>query len=301
MGDDSTIVLTDIKSALASAETEASSKPAALLVVGGDLNGTIFDISENEITAGRNPDNQIPLEFNGISRYHFKVSESPEGHTLEDSGSKNGTFLNNKKIAGVVNLSKGDIIKIGSIALKYLPKGDPERLTYDKLQLEANTDQHTGCFNKTYFNNAINLEVKKSKITGSPLSLIIFDLDHFKNLNDNFGHDAGDFVLKEMAHVIRENGARDNDIFARYGGEEFVILLPKTNLKQAFEIAERLRKLIEDHQFIYEGKELPVTASVGVADYRQGVNTGTDLFKRADESVYKSKEGGRNQVSFYRA
>ncbi len=298
--DDTTIVLTDIRAALQASEKEAQEKSAALLVVGGDLNGTIFDLLEKVIGIGRNADNQIALEFNGISRYHFKLHASGETHVLEDCGSKNGTYLNNKKVESLTPLAKGDIIKVGSIALKYLPKGDPERLTYDKLNLEANTDKHTGCFNKTYFNNKITLEVNKSKVTGDPLSLVIFDLDHFKKLNDNFGHDAGDFVLKEMAQLIRSGGIRENDVFARYGGEEFVILLPKTNLKQSFEIAERLRKLVENHQFIYDGKRLPVTASIGVADYRQGVNTGTDLFKRADEAVYKSKEGGRNQVNFYR-
>lgn len=298
--EDSTILITDIRAALASAEKEAGEKPAALLVVGGDLNGTIFDLAE-VTTAGRNPDNTIPLEFNGISRYHFKISAGGEGqHVIEDTGSKNGTFVNNKKIEGQVALNKGDMVKLGAIAMKYLPKGDPERLTYDKLQLEANTDRHTGCYNKAYFNNAIDLEVKKSKLTGTPLSLIIFDLDHFKKLNDNFGHDAGDFVLKDGAEIIRKNGVRENDIFARYGGEEFVILLPKTNLKQAFEIAERLRRLLEQHDFIYDGNKLPVSASIGVADYRPGVATGTDLFKRADSAVYKAKEGGRNQVQFYR-
>lgn len=298
--DDTTIVLTDIRAALQASEKEAQQKPAALLVVGGDLNGTIFDLTEKITGIGRNADNQIPMEFNGISRYHFKLHASSETHILEDCGSKNGTYLNNKKVEALTPLAKGDIIKVGSVALKYLPKGDPERLTYDKLNLEANTDKHTGCYNKTYFNNKITLEVNKSKVTGDPLSLVIFDLDHFKKLNDNFGHDAGDFVLKEMAQIIRSGGIRENDTFARYGGEEFVILLPKTNLKQSFEIAERLRKLIENHQFIYDGKRLPVTASIGVADYRQGVNSGTDLFKRADEAVYKSKEGGRNQVNFYR-
>ena len=301
MSDDSTVVLTDIKAALATAEKEAEQKPAALLVVGGDLNGTLFDLNQPEISCGRNADNTIPLEFNGISRYHFKLVESGKDWTVQDSGSKNGTFLNNKKIEGEILLSKGDMIKLGSMALKFLPKGDPERLTYDKLSLEANTDGHTGCFNKTYYNNKSELEVKKSKVTGDPLSLIVFDLDHFKNLNDNFGHDAGDFVLKELAELIRNNGVRDLDTFARYGGEEFVILLPKTNLKQSFEIAERLRKLVEEHDFNYEGKILPVTASIGVSDYRQGVVTGIDLFKRADQAVYKSKEGGRNQVNFYRA
>ena len=301
MSDDSTVVLTDIKAALASAEKEAEQKPAALLVVGGDLNGTLFDLVQAEVSCGRNADNSIPLEFNGISRYHFKLVDNGGEWSVQDSGSKNGTFLNNKKIEGSILLNKGDMIKLGSMALKFLPKGDPERLTYDKLSLEANTDGHTGCFNKTYFNNKSELEVKKSKVTGDPLSLIVFDLDHFKNLNDNYGHDAGDFVLKELAELIRNNGVRDLDTFARYGGEEFVILLPKTNLKQSFEIAERLRKLVEQHDFNYEGKTLPVTASIGVSDYRQGVTNGTDLFKRADEAVYKSKEGGRNQVNFYRA
>ncbi|MCP4912590.1 MAG: GGDEF domain-containing protein [Oligoflexia bacterium] len=301
MGDDATVVLTDIKAALASAEKEAEKKPAALLVVGGDLNGTIFDLKGEEVGAGRNADNAIPLDFNGISRYHFKITcISDEEHMVEDAGSKNGTFVNNKKIEGKLLLNKGDMVKIGSIALKYLPKGDPERLTYDKLQHEANTDSHTGCYNKGYFNNALDLEVKKSKITGNPLSLVVFDLDHFKKLNDNYGHDAGDYVLKVVAELIRSHGVRENDIFARYGGEEFVILLPKTNLKQSFEISERLRKLLETHDFIYDNQKLPVTASIGVADYRQGVTTGTELFKRADEAVYKSKEGGRNQVNFFR-
>jgi diguanylate cyclase (GGDEF)-like protein len=299
MSNESTILITDIKAALAAAEKEADAKPACLLVVGGDLNGTIFNLPTGETTAGRLADNNIALEFEGISRKHIKIVVA-ENVVLSDMNSSNGTYLNNTKITGPQELKKGDMIKIGSIALKFLPKGDPERLAYDQLHLQANTDGLTKCFNKTYFNTNCELEVKKSKITGSPLTLIIFDLDHFKKLNDNFGHDAGDFVLKEMANLIRTGGVRDGDIFARYGGEEFVVLLPKTNLKQGFEIAERLRKLVETHEFIYDKKRLPVTASIGVADYRAGVNNGTDLFKRADSAVYKSKEGGRNQVNFFR-
>lgn len=302
MSDDTnaTLVITDIKSALAAAEREAADKPACFLVVGGDLNGTIFDLIDGQNVVGRNPDCEISLDFGGISRKHFVVNLNGTNAEIKDLGSSNGTFVNNSKIAKNIILNKGDMVKIGTIALKYLPKGDTERLTYDKLHEEANTDGLTKCYNKTYFNNALDVEVKKSKVTGSPLSLIIFDLDHFKKLNDNYGHDAGDYVLKELAKVLRSGGIRQGDVFARYGGEEFVVLLPKTNLKQAFEIAERLRKLVEQYQFIYEGQRLPVTASIGVADYRQGVNTGTDLFKRADDAVYKSKDGGRNQVNFYR-
>ncbi len=299
--DNATLVITDIKAALAAADKEAESKPACFLVVGGDLNGTLFDLLDGDNIVGRNADCTIPLDFQGISRQHFKVVVNGDTSNVQDMGSSNGTFLNNQKIEGSPELQKGDMVKIGSIALKYLPVGDTERLTYDKLHQEANTDGLTQCYNKMYFNNMLDLEVKKSKVTGAPLSLIIFDLDHFKHLNDNYGHDAGDYVLKEMAKLLRDNGIRSGDTFARYGGEEFVVLLPKTNLKQAFEIAERLRRLVEDHHFVYEDKRLPVLASIGVADYRQGVNTGTDLFKRADSAVYKSKEGGRNQVNFYRA
>ncbi|MBG59655.1 MAG: GGDEF domain-containing protein [Halobacteriovoraceae bacterium] len=299
--DNATLVITDIDAALSASDKEAENRPACFLVVGGELNGTIFDLNDGETIVGRNPDCAIPLDFNGVSRKHFKVIINAGSSTLQDLGSSNGTYLNNSKIEGAVELSKGDTVKLGSIALKYLPKGDTERLTYDKLQREANTDGLTGCYNKTYFNNKLDLEVKKSKLTGSPLSLIIFDLDHFKHLNDNYGHDAGDYVLKEKAQLLRDNGIRKQDVFARYGGEEFVVLLPNTNLKQAFEIAERLRKLVESHEFIYDGQRLPVTASIGVADYRQGVNTGTDLFKRADSAVYKSKEGGRNQVNFFKS
>ncbi len=299
--DNATMVITNIQEALKTTDNEAAEKPACLLVVGGDLNGTIFDLADGETIVGRNADCNIPLDFQGISRKHFKVVLNNNEATLKDIGSSNGTFKNNEKIPGEASLSRGDIIKIGSMALKYLPKGDTERLTYDKLHQEANTDGLTQCYNKTYFNNKLDLEVKKSKVTGDPLSLIIFDLDHFKNLNDNYGHDAGDYVLKEKAQLLRDNGIRKDDTFARYGGEEFVVLLPKTNLKQAFEIAERLRKLVEKHEFMYDGQRLPVAASIGVADYRQGVNEGVDLFKRADSAVYKSKENGRNQVNFYKA
>ncbi len=300
--DNATVVITDIQAALKSADNEAAGKPACFIVVGGELNGTVFDLPQGVHNVGRSPDNEIPLDYDGISRRHFQVDVSENNEVkVTDLGSSNGTYVGNEKVMLPRDLRKGEVVKIGSISLKFLPLGDPDRLTYDKLHLDANTDGLTQIYNKMYFNRALDHQVKKSRVTGKPLTLVIFDLDHFKKLNDNYGHDAGDYVLKTMATVLKENGIRENDIFARYGGEEFVVLLPETNLKQGFEIAERLRKLVEGHQFIYDGKRLPVSASIGIADYRQGVNTGTDLFRRADEAVYKSKEGGRNQVNFYKA
>ncbi|MBP9674127.1 MAG: GGDEF domain-containing protein [Bacteriovoracaceae bacterium] len=298
--EDSTILIQDIEGALTSSEKEARNKNAGLLVMGGELNGTIFDLPAGITTLGRGTDNNITLEFKGISRKHMKISMQNNQAILEDCESRNGTFLNNLKLESPTLLKKSDIIKIGSLAFKYIPAGDPERLTYERLRHEANSDGLTQCFNKTFFNSALEVEVKKCKATGLPLSLILLDLDHFKSLNDTHGHDAGDFALKELANLIRSSGLRETDIFARYGGEEFVILLPKTNLKQSFEIAERLRNIVEKHPFIYDGQTLKVTCSLGIADYRKGVDNGTDLFKRADQAVYLSKNNGRNQVTFYK-
>jgi len=299
--DSSTQIITDIHAALASADKEAEMLPAALLIIGGDLNGSLYDLDENrEYNLGRSINNEISLEYDGISRVHCKVIINEDTAILMDAGSKNGTFLNNNRIESSVTLKKGDVIKIGKIAFKYLPKGDTERLTYDKLQKEANIDKWTGAYNKTYFNKALEQEVKKSKISGEPLSLIMLDLDFFKRVNDDYGHDAGDYVLKAMADIVLKSAIRGNDVFARYGGEEFCILLPGTNLKQSFAIAERLRIQIQDFKFIYDGQELPVTASIGVSDYRQGVNSPQDLFKRADKAVYTAKDNGRNQVRYYR-
>jgi diguanylate cyclase (GGDEF)-like protein len=299
--DSSTRVITNIKEALAASDKEAEKLPPALLGVGGKFNGHLFSLEEDKsYIIGRGLTNEIVLEVEDISRKHCEVEVGENNVVLKDLESKNGTFLNNDRVNTPVTLRKGDIIKIGQHAFKFLPRGDTERLSYDKLQKDANIDKWTGAYNKAYFNRALGHEFKKSKLEGSPLSLIILDLDHFKKVNDDYGHDAGDYVLKTLADIILKSSIRKNDVFARYGGEEFVILLPGINLKISYNIAERLRIQIENFNFMYEGKKLEVTASIGISDYRMGVKSGGDLFKRADKAVYKAKKNGRNQVCFFK-
>ncbi len=300
MEDDSTVFIQDIESALKSTEQRPSKKPAVLLVDGGEYGGNLFDLIDKNISVGRGPDNTIVLEIQGVSRCHFKLSLKSEGWALEDANSRNGTYLNNNKVEKPVILKKGDIIKISNLALKFLPQGDPERLNYDKLQSKANRDLHTGCYNKTYFNNALDLHFKRAKAAGIPISLILLDLDHFKKINDDYGHDAGDYVLKRVAEVIQKDIVRPNDIFARYGGEEFVILLLNMESTKSLEIAENLRQTLEALDFLYGKQKFTVTASIGVADYKKEISTSTDLFKRADNAVYKAKSKGRNNVQLYK-
>ena len=298
MGGETTI-FQDMKHVLQETAKKLEEKPASLLVVGGEHGGKLFDLIGDNISIGRNPDNTIFLEAKGVSRYHTKIIFQKNEWMLEDANSRNGTYLNDKKIQGAFTLKKEDIIKIGDMAFKYIPPGDPERLSYEKLQWKANRDQHTGCYNKSYFNNAIDLNIKKTKFLKHPLSLMIIDLDHFKKLNDNYGHDAGDYVLKEMAQFVQEKIVRPNDLFARYGGEEFVLLLPNTPLAQAKDMAEKMRKGLEAHNFFYEDKKLTVTASIGLASLAQEDQSGKGLFKKADNAVYKAKSLGRNNVQVF--
>lgn len=294
--DDSTILIENAGETLAALRQEVGERPAALIVVGGALGGTVHDLEKEETSVGRSADNSIVLDVDGVSRHHFRIIQREEGPFLEDNGSKNGTFLNNGRLSAPAPLSKGDVVKVGNVTLKYIPKNDPERLAYDRLRWEAERDRHTECYNKVFFNGVLEDRARKAKLLGSPLSLVLIDLDHFKGVNDTHGHDAGDFVLKEVARVVREGGVRGDDVFARYGGEEFVILLPGTPLKQALGVAERLRRLVEGHVFAYEDKELRITASLGVAQHDRDMATGTDLFKKADAAVYRAKENGRNNV-----
>ena len=299
MSDDSTVFV-DAKSIFKSTEQELDGKPAALVILRGKDGGKLFDLIDKNVSVGRNPDNTITLESESVSRYHFKLSLENQEWTLQDANSINGTYVNNEKIKGATALKKGDTIKVGNVAIKYIPQGDPERLSYDKLQWEANRDLHTGCYNKTYFTKALDLQFKKAKVSEIFLSLIVFDIDHFKKINDTYGHDAGDYVLKEITETIQKQSVRPSDIFARYGGEEFVILLLKTEFTKALEIAEDIRKGLEAHNFIYEDRKFTVTASFGVADYKKDVPTSADLFKRADSALYKAKSEGRNNVQFYK-
>ena len=265
--DNTTIGITDINRILQNPEDEARCKPAALLVVGGALNGHIFDLRERCVEVGRSIENAICIDQGELSRFHFRLIESSPTHRLEDCGSTNGTYLNNQRLTAPALLAAGDLIKAGLLALKYLPRGGPERLAFDQLSLSANTDRHTGCYNKSYFNHHLAQETERSRLRGTPLALIVLDLDNFKAVNDHYGHDAGDYVLQGMAAITRRQGLRAGDLFARYGGEEFVILLPGTPLRPALKLANRLRVLLEKAVFNYHGQVIPVTMSAGVAEY----------------------------------
>ncbi len=169
----------------------------------------------------------------------------------------------------------------------------------DKLLELSNTDSLTGLGNRRRFFDAARSEIHRSLRYYNPLSLILADLDAFKSVNDRYGHKAGDFVLHECAHLMQAT-LRDSDIICRMGGDEFAVILPQTELLGATSLAERVRKIIEQHDFICEDKDnicqtIKITLSMGVAQFTQTDRSIDDLYQRADSQLYKAKNEGRNR------
>jgi diguanylate cyclase (GGDEF)-like protein len=279
---------------------KAKEQPACLILIKGTPQGHRYFITADEMVIGRDPSADISIPDNSISRKHARIKQSGGTVTIEDLGSSNGTSVNSKKLepGNIVTLSKEDMIKLGNSIVKYLPAGELEIVFYGNLNQAANTDPMTKCFNKGYFLEAIEAEVKRAKALSTPISLMFFDLDHFKKVNDTYGHEGGDFVLKEFTNLIRSLGViQKKDIFARYGGEEFCLMMPSTPAPEAAKIAETIRGKIQMHEFNYEGQRIPVTTSLGVAELKSDMETATDLIKASDKALYESKKGGRNRVT----
>lgn len=296
-GDKTTVIMGDpetLKKELAKAKEQA----ACLIVIRGHPQGHRYFLTQAEMTIGRDPATEIAPADQGISRRHARINQSGTQVTLTDLGSSNGTFVNDKRIPAntPVVLQKEDMIKMGNFIFKFLPAGELEIVFYGNLGSAAHTDPLTRIYNKGYLLEALDAEFKRAKALHTDFSLVFFDLDHFKKINDTYGHDAGDFVLKEFTALIRTGHLRPKDVFARYGGEEFVVLLSNTAAKAAAELGERMRASVELHPFIYEGKRLSVTTSMGVAELNSSIESASTLLKTADKALYAAKQGGRNRV-----
>ncbi|WP_024954471.1 diguanylate cyclase [Sulfurospirillum arcachonense] len=164
----------------------------------------------------------------------------------------------------------------------------------DKLKIESITDSLTGVLNRRGFFSALKIKTKKAWNANEQLSLVLFDLDHFKNVNDAHGHKAGDIILKKCAQQIKEK-LRESDLFGRFGGEEFAILLFGVDIKKAKNIVERMRISLEEMSSIYKEKNIKITASFGIVEMKESDNF-DDVFIKADNALYAAKKSGRNKI-----
>lgn len=253
-------------------------------------------LDKTQTTIGRGPDNDIVCDMDNVSRTHCRVYSGRTGDMIEDMGSTNGTFVNDIEIAGTHKLSHGDLVKIGGIIFKYISGSNIEQLYYEEIYRMAIIDGLTSIYNKRYFVEFVEREMARCRRYDRPLTLIMFDLDHFKSINDEHGHLAGDYVLRRLATLIAETNIRKEECFARYGGEEFAIVLPDTAPERGVILAEKIRAAIEAEVFKFEGNVIPVTISMGVAHFDASYEEPSAFIAAADEKLYAAKREGRNRV-----
>ena len=259
--------------------------------------GRMYKIDKPEHLLGRSPEVAIQIDDDGVSRKHAKIQVGADGsHYLVDLGSTNGTFLNGVRLS-MSPLQDGDKIQIGAnTVFKYSLQDALEEQFQKHIYESATRDGLTRIFNKKYFLDTLRKEFAYCVRHRVPLSLVMFDVDHFKRINDTYGHPAGDYVLARIAQRVSDT-VRTEDLFARYGGEEFALMLRESTEDSAQICAERCRKAIDTTDFNFQGTPIRVSISLGVAtlgdsDYAQP----EDLIATADKYLYRAKQNGRNQV-----
>jgi two-component system, cell cycle response regulator len=269
---------------------------AYLIVLAGSNVGEMYRLEGAETVIGRASNATIRLNDDGISRRHARLIQLAEEVILEDLKSANGTLVNGEAIAQR-SLQDGDKIRLGSTTILKFTYHDHLDESFQQQMYEAALrDGLTKAYNKKYFLDRLETEIAYARRHRADLSLVMFDVDRFKQLNDTWGHLAGDGVLTKLAKLAMGT-VRTEDIFARYGGEEFGVICRAVKLANAAILAERLRSLVEHTAFEHEGNRLPVTISVGVAAHPDlAVETATELIAAADEALYEAKRSGRNRV-----
>jgi len=268
---------------------------AALVVIYGLDLGRKFDLVSRETIIGRSSKATIQVDQESISRSHAKLVIQGSHVVIRDMGSTNGTFVNDDLVSQDHQLRNGDLIKIGRTIFKFIAGGNIEAAYHDEIYRLTTVDGLTQIFNRRYFEETLEREISRCTRYGRLMSLAMADVDHFKQINDTYGHLAGDYVLKQIASVIHTRIRRE-DIFARYGGEEFALLLPEVDAKGAQAMAEKARKLVESQRFEFDKQVIPVTISLGVAVLADSLRDPADLVRQADAKLYEAKVAGRNRV-----
>jgi two-component system cell cycle response regulator len=267
---------------------------ANLVMIYGEHLGRRYVISRDPIQIGRSVECQIRLEDDSVSRLHCQVLPGKDGVVLVDQDSTNGTYVNSTAVSAR-HLRDGDRVQVGRSIFKFITGDNIEQHYHEEIYRLKTTDGLTGAFNKRSFDEELKREMFRFLRYRRPLSMIMIDIDHFKHVNDEYGHLAGDRVLCDLARLLMSL-ARSEDIFCRYGGEEFAVLLPETLLSEAIERAEMMRAMVERARFEFDGVPIPVTISAGVAEAKPNQEEPDEFVAAADRKLYEAKHGGRNRV-----
>jgi len=289
-------MVTSLEELYPAASRGGVSKRAYLIVIAGNSVGEMYQIRKEEIRIGRDRSSDIIVTDVGISRAHARIGQKPEGDLfIEDLGSTNGTFVNGEQVKDRT-LKDGDRIQLGrTTILKFSLSDDLEEGFQRRMFDSAVRDGLTRIYNRQYFEERLASEFSYAYRHFIPLGVLMMDLDHFKNVNDTYGHPVGDVVLRSVAATIQRI-IRTEDMLARYGGEEFVILARNTDAPGALILAERIRSAVQEQAVPIAGGVVRITISVGTSTLEnRNVGKPEELIAAADEALYHAKRLGRNR------
>ncbi|HEX7667189.1 MAG TPA: GGDEF domain-containing protein [Polyangiaceae bacterium] len=270
-----------------------------VVIYGPDL-GRRLGLGHRVFEVGRSSKCDLSLDQESVSRHHARITrgkkrgDTPVEYSIMDLGSTNGTYVNDRPITERT-LKDGDQIKIGRSILKFMSGDNIETSYHEEIYRLMTIDGLTELFNKRYFNEELERELQRATRYERPLSLLLFDIDHFKSINDKFGHVAGDAFLKQLAQAVKEK-LRAQDVLARVGGEEFAVLLPEVDPVGAKTTADKIRAVVESTVFSFDGEKMPATISIGVATNGPKLASPLSLYGAADAALYSAKATGRNRV-----
>lgn len=280
---------------LKAARKQSKDRHLLVRVRGAEL-GRVTLLSPERMRVGRSQDSEMWLSDDGVSRRHATLVRENDHYVVEDEGSANGTFVGGVKIKRH-ELRDGDVIQFGPTAVfRYSLSDESQESLLRQLYDASVTDALTGAHNRESFDTQLRQELSYARRHNTDVSLVIFDADHFKKVNDTYGHQIGDAVLVEIAKVVR-NTVRSEDVFARYGGEEFALVLRGIDIVGCGAVADRLRERIAALQIPTERGVLRVTVSAGCASVSTSAEkTPEGLIAIADKRLYGAKHAGRNRV-----
>jgi len=276
---------------------EDSFKPKGedfLVCIYGGPVGRRFSLGKSPTVIGRGRQCEISIQQGTVSRTHAQISGVCGRRIVQDLGSTNGIFVNGSSTPAH-QLECGDLLKVGEVIFKYLAGDNIESAYHEEIYRLAIEDGLTQLPNKRYLMQFLGREMARVQRYERPICLMMIDVDHFKSINDTYGHLAGDDVLSDLANLLKPR-IRKDECLARYGGEEFTIVMPETQLKGAKLFAEIMRESVENHEFSFDGQTIPVTVSIGVARNSDAADTPEKLIAAADELLYQAKSAGRNRV-----
>jgi diguanylate cyclase (GGDEF)-like protein len=271
-------------------------RQAALLRMDSSDAGALHPLDQLPCRIGRHPTCEVRIVDNDVSRLHAQLVPDGEGHAIEDLGAQNGVFVQGRRVSRC-RLQDGDWIQLGPrVQLRYSVTDQSERQLLERLYESSSRDPLTGAHTRQYFASHLSSEISFAARHESPVSLMLIDIDHFKRVNDTYGHAAGDAVLRQVSKAMLQR-LRAPELLARYGGEEFAVCVRGADVRSCTRIAERLRQTVAALPVLYDKQTIPVTVSIGCASLSCASRGSADeLFLVADRRLYSAKRGGRNQV-----